>query len=46
LPEKRQLASEYLYFILLYAQAYRVFVYQLGKRGMEIEIKDFMFPQS
>jgi hypothetical protein len=46
LSENRELASEYLYFILLYAQACRVFVYQLGKRGMEIEVKDFMFPQS
>jgi len=46
LPENRQLASEYLYFTLLYAQAWRVFVYELGKRGMEVEIKDFMVPHS
>jgi hypothetical protein len=46
LPVSRELASEHLYFILLYAQACRVFIYQLGKRGMEIEVKDFMFPQS
>jgi hypothetical protein len=46
LPENRELASKYLHFLLLYAQACRVFVHQLGKRGMEIEIKNFMFPQS